>query len=392
MKKTYFMNPGVADVKAMMTFGVSAKKDDDAIGYFGTGFKYAVAIVLRTGGKINMMAGGELYHFDTEKREVRGKTFEFVRMNGVETGFTTHLGANWEPWMAYRELYSNCIDEDGEVSNQSQAPENGQSYETIIEVESELIHKCFQETNRYFLRGREPIFKTDDCEIYDFDSPFIYYRGVAIQNCKDAMFTYNVLCHLPLTEDRTPQYDFYWEEAIAKAVQCMDEEDLLWRLLGSDKKFEQSIDYSSSRKTSDAFVTVAKSLMKTDKGLPERARTVVKKLQEKNKDFPEFVLNDVQAKQLGYAIRFLGKMDIDIRKYPIKFVTGLGPGVLARALDGTMYLSETLFDLGTKQVASALMEEWVHLKYDCDDFSREMQNWLFDKILSLGENINREPL
>lgn len=387
MNKVYFMNPGTVDIQALVTFGVSAKQDNDAIGYFGTGFKYAVAIILRTGGKINIRSGGDSYQFDAATRDVRGKPFEFVRMNGSEIGFTTHLGANWEPWMAYRELFSNCIDEGGEVAN------NPGEFDTVIEVESELIYKCFQDTNKYFLRGKQPVYKAEKCEIYDFPSPFIYYRGVAIRNCTDAMYTYNVLCHLPLTEDRTPTYDFYWQEAIAEAVQAADDESLLWNLLGSDKEFERSyIDYSNGHKTSQAFVHVANSLMKTAKGVPERVRRVVTKLREEAREFPEFELTEVQKKQLDYAIRFLAKMDINIRAYPIKFVTGLGDGVLARALDGTMYLSETLFHQGTKQVASALLEEWVHLKYDCDDFSLAMQTWLFDKILTLGENINGEPL
>jgi len=43
-------------------------------------------------------------------------------------------------------------------------------------------------------------------------------------------------------------------------------------------------------------------------------------------------------------------------------------------------------------VASTLLEEWVHNYHRCADFDRNMQSWLFDKILSIGEEINGEPL
>lgn len=54
MSKLYFLNNGEFDVSAMLTFGVSAKESDNPIGQFGTGFKYAIAIILRLGGSISV--------------------------------------------------------------------------------------------------------------------------------------------------------------------------------------------------------------------------------------------------------------------------------------------------------------------------------------------------
>ena len=42
MKKLYFSNTEPVDILALMTFGVSVKEKEDAIGFFGTGFKYVV--------------------------------------------------------------------------------------------------------------------------------------------------------------------------------------------------------------------------------------------------------------------------------------------------------------------------------------------------------------
>lgn len=42
-----FRNKGVIDPKSITTFGVSSKENPGAIGFFGTGLKYAIAILLR---------------------------------------------------------------------------------------------------------------------------------------------------------------------------------------------------------------------------------------------------------------------------------------------------------------------------------------------------------
>lgn len=98
MSKLYFMNNSEFDISAMLTFGVSAKESDDPIGYFGTGFKYAVAIVLRLGGEFKVTTNSNEYVFTAEKKIIRGKEFQIVMCNGREVGFTTHLGAKWLPW------------------------------------------------------------------------------------------------------------------------------------------------------------------------------------------------------------------------------------------------------------------------------------------------------
>jgi len=60
--------------------------------------------------------------------------------------------------------------------------------------------------------------------------------------------------------------------------------------------------------------------------------------------------------------------------------------------DETIFIAERVFHMGTKQMASALIEEYIHLKHGYHDMTRELQTFLFDKIVSLGEEINGEPL
>lgn len=43
-------------------------------------------------------------------------------------------------------------------------------------------------------------------------------------------------------------------------------------------------------------------------------------------------------------------------------------------------------------LASTLIEEYLHLRHGWHDLTRELQNFLFDKLVSLGEEIAGEPL
>jgi len=110
-----FKNSGNIDIKSITTFGVSSKENDSAIGYFGTGLKYAIAILLREGCEITIHTGGKKYEFGTQRQTVRVDEFTFVTMNGEALAFTTELGKNWQLWQAFRELYCNCTDEGGTI-------------------------------------------------------------------------------------------------------------------------------------------------------------------------------------------------------------------------------------------------------------------------------------
>ncbi len=57
MSFVIFRNKGVIDPSSITTFGVSSKENPGAIGFFGTGLKYAIAILLREGCDITIHAG-----------------------------------------------------------------------------------------------------------------------------------------------------------------------------------------------------------------------------------------------------------------------------------------------------------------------------------------------
>ena len=81
MKSVVFQNPGVIDAVSITTFGVSSKNDKStAIGFFGTGLKYAIAVILRTGGNITIYSGDSVYDFSVQRQKVRNDEFDFIYM------------------------------------------------------------------------------------------------------------------------------------------------------------------------------------------------------------------------------------------------------------------------------------------------------------------------
>ena len=121
-----FQNPGVPDIRAFTTIGISVKEGENTIGYFGSGFKNAVAIILRHGLKITLYAGTKSYHFGTKTIKVRGESFDLVTMNGEELGFTTKMARNWELWMEERGRGEKEKEEGGEEGKEKKRGERGE--------------------------------------------------------------------------------------------------------------------------------------------------------------------------------------------------------------------------------------------------------------------------
>lgn len=386
--KIYFMNDGEFDVRAMLTMGLSAKKEN-SIGYFGTGFKYAIAIILRLGGGIKISTTSGVYEFTARNETVRDKQFDIVYMNGTPAGFTTHLGANWEPWMAYRELRCNATDEDGAFGREMRT-----DFDTIIEVDCAEVYAAHTNQHMYFL-STQPLAIGNTIEFHPPGAPYVYYKGIAVRDAEEmAKFSYNLTHNsVSLTEDRTLKYpgmDF--NSHVCNAMKRLTDKTLLHRILRAGSHWEGNLALGYASDCTTEFLEVCNELLRSELGLCEAGLKLLEQRKDQNGEWPEFTPSPVQQKMLTKAKSFLSHLDIDVDRYPVKTVTGLGSGIMGRAKNNTIYITELAFNMGTKQVASTLLEEWVHNRYGCDDFDRQMQSWLFDKILTLGENIVGEPV
>ena len=153
--KVSFITPTKLSILDITTMGDSSKRGDEStIGCFDSGFKYAIALLLRANVGIEIKVTGtelmgeqeweqavsDTFTFSTvvDTCDATGKSKELIVVEGckeyhgghasphydasptsepeyykINTAFALQLGHNWELWMALRELYSNMLDEGG---------------------------------------------------------------------------------------------------------------------------------------------------------------------------------------------------------------------------------------------------------------------------------------
>ena len=297
MTKYVFTTPmSSIPIDAFTTFGINAKPraGGHPIGYFGTGLKYAVAIILRHGGRIQLFVDGTEYEFYTYAKDFRGKEFQSVRMkkrNGVlskwrsqELPFTTELGKNWELWQAFRELESNTRDEQGESYALAPQDDDGTDFwtnepGTVIVVDCPGFAASADADEVFFDPDNERVERVHDAmsfSMYDRPSRHLYYRGIRVYTFRHpARFTYDIKeGYLELSEDRTAKNIWLVQWDIQRAIVNMDDEDLIRRMFekGDGTKTYEGEDLSFEDGGGWAFRSVAKNLHETGNAMRSISR------------------------------------------------------------------------------------------------------------------------
>ncbi len=404
-KIVIFENGGEIDVRSISTFGCSVKEGENPIGFFGTGLKYALAVLMRLGIKVVIQSGLNQYEVCVSAGNIRGRDFGFVGLRGENggvtgLGFTTELGKTWQLWMAYRELFCNAKDELGRAMTADSIPSPSTDKTRLIVVGKDFA-KIHADSSEFLLESI-PTCKIGGIEIHPKPSETFFYRGIKVMSFqKPALYTYNQTESMDLTEDRTAKSPYEVCYKIARDVMAYASGDVLERILTApESNIEFHFDYhgwTGTTPSADFLNAVGKlqrdSLMKINP-------TAVRVWREKTGGFidPRRVkITTVQSAMLQKAIGFCEDSGFKVRdEYPIIIVETLGGnGILALAdlVGKQILLTEQVFQTGgTKGVARAIIEEYLHLKFGLDDCTRPMQNWLFDKVVSLAEELKGEPL
>lgn len=396
-----FENPGEIDVRSISTFGVSVKEGESPIGFFGTGLKYAIAVLLRTGHRVTVMSGETIVNFAVEPQQVRGQTFDFVTMQcgkdaPVAIGFTTELGKQWDLWMAYREIACNCKDEGGSGSYEAYMVDPKPGFTQVI-VQGDEFEGVFANSSRYILVD-EPLFTAGSLQVRNRPAGCFYYRGVRVSELgSPALYTYNEMSKMTLTEDRTVKDSWSIGHRVATGtLKATDKRFLRAVVTASEDYFEGRLDFHGWGVSPSAeFVQVVGECV-ADRMLKVNPTALkVWKDATKTEFSPtEITLTAVQQRSMERALDFCARIGFPIRgAFPIKVVESLGEGGLGLAENQTIYIAERVFQIGgTKQLASTLIEEYVHLRHGWRDLTRDLQNFLFEKLVSVGEELVGEPL
>ena len=273
---TIHQNPGLIDLKAFTTFGVNSKPQASSpIGYFGTGLKYAIAVLARHRCPTTLWIGETPHIFEARETTFRDKQFLQLYMRrqrgptsrwfAQELPFTTELGKNWELWMAYRELHANALDEQGttcqEPGDETDVP-TGIAGMTRIIVKGEAYAQIHAQASEIFLDSNAK--PQDGIRLLRTPSRYAYYRGLRVaEHHKPAIMTWDIHHRMTLTEDRTLAATYMLQYYAAGHILRSTDRDLIQSALrASEETFEGSIDWDSYRTSfppSQEFIQVART-------------------------------------------------------------------------------------------------------------------------------------
>jgi hypothetical protein len=183
-------NKGEIVPEALFLMGASTKRNDASkIGMFGTGNKFALAVLLRDNIQVQIYAGQTKYTFLTDQVNLRDQSFSRVlvkegRKSPVPTNFTTEMGLGWDAEGAFRELVSNAYDEEQPAVFTTSHPEGKEGYTRIVLGYSDTVAALHKDFDRLFLFGRKPLEK-DPMGHWALYSPLgpgfrVYRKGILV--------------------------------------------------------------------------------------------------------------------------------------------------------------------------------------------------------------------
>lgn len=198
MKYLKIQNNGELDIRLVSLMGGTTKSNKpELIGNFGSGLKYTIAYLLRSNLDFKIFVGENQVDITTKREEIRDEVFDIIYVNGERTSITSNMGRDWSAWMIIRELWSNALDEGGEVRDIVYDNCEGTEGTTTfyIQVDNQ-INEVIENWSKYFIHDRDPIGVSEDgvYKIYPGGKELrIYKQGVLIYCIENtpSLFSYD---------------------------------------------------------------------------------------------------------------------------------------------------------------------------------------------------------
>lgn len=417
---------GIIDTQAFILLGASSKRADNTkIGFFGSGLKYSIAYLLRNKIPFRAFAEYKEIKFTTVPTPFRDKSFDVICINGAQTSMTTEMGLDWEPWFVIREIYCNALDE-GESSitvvDESECLPIEDKTVFYFEV-TDSFKKIIAEWDYYFSENRgDLVFQDDkDNRIYSGGKGLIVYRkGIRcwFEPEEKSVFHYDMPWIL-INESRSIKslWEFKWN--LTDYLQKTTNEKIILQLLQMIcDSYEATLDWKSLvpsysetwldcigkrtlvphenagfweeevKASPRDYIILPNNLIE---GLKSKFTDKVRIIGsfDGSDTINEFkVLTNLSKRQeflMKEAEDFLKSAEYEI-KYPMKVVRFIKANRLGQAKDGTILLSEKIFERGRKDLVATIVEEQEHLVTGYADETRAFQNHFINKFVSELEN------
>lgn len=241
MLKNYMCikNDGLIYPEDIKLIGSSTKRGvAGKIGQFGSGWKYALAWLLRNQLTIKIFSGLEEIEVDFTVKMHRDMPVKVLTVNGEETSITSGMGEiDWKGWMALREIVSNAIDEGGDNVTSNFNPEfKGEEGKVTIYVEMNgELAEVLANYNDYFSFNITPVYSNSKAQLFTKKtgqkSAFIYRKGIRCYEINTGGFNIN-FNNIDINESRLAN-DYSFKGAFADFIKELDDVSILVQLLSS---------------------------------------------------------------------------------------------------------------------------------------------------------------
>lgn len=410
-------NRGEIDPNALSLMGASSKREDSSkLGYFGSGNKYAMALLLRYNIPFKIYSGNNEIVIGTKDVPFRDKEFKQITINGESTSLTTEMGPGWEPWMILREYVQNSRDEDASnIVTHTEIVEPKEGYTRFYIGHTPEIEEVIKDWDRYFTFDRiDAIMENTDGKIfpnigYKDQGLYLFKRGIrCYTGATVALYQYDMR-EFSLNESRVIE-NVYTASGIVSSYLCNYAtpeiaRNILRNAFGDKGYYEKDLDYYHYgintlgagweeaignnaivvadvsgffihiRQSKNCYL-VSKEMARAIKksfpdvevhGLQDGADSVISKKVLVNPKM-EYMLKKVQEffTEIGYKIT----KDIEVVEFNVS-------SILGHAGKGYIEISEKVFDRGMKELAMVIMEEQEHITTGHADETRAFQDHLF---------------
>lgn len=430
-------NQGTVLPEAYTIVGLSSKRNDDSkIGMFGTGTKYAIAVLMRNGYQISIITGEYGATFTTEDKEFRGNAFQQVSMKIeyfddrkpeiIPMGMSTEMGMQWEVNDGLREFICNARDEGGfdvrmgSGSITKDVKSVKALHKKIGEPTTSIIITSAQDDQRLktylkkfdemFLFNRTAIYISDNISVYKKVSRDnrlrVYRNGVCVLQ-DELMSVYDYELNLvDLSERRTTdmwqaQYEF------SRAVFTLPDEllsDILVRstvlhfestgvhyevlpgrvprifqdvVLATEDLLERAGDKLFSRKVLLVPETWYKFL-RTVPGLQSVHSVIGEVSLMSGKEYRFDQLSSLEKLTVEKALKFVQDAGYRIELKDLHFNEMDSMGLFR---DNQIYISTKYIKNGVYELVNTIIHEIMHRESKAVDESRAFENYLIQEII-----------
>lgn len=413
-------NQGEIDINALLLLGATSKRGDDTkIGFFGSGLKYAIAVLLKNNIGFHIFAGEKEIKVTTVEENFRGTKVNVIKVNNRKTSLTTDMGPDWKAWFAIREIYCNAIDE-GEheigITNEI-TPVKGK---TIFFVKFDYqLAELFSNWNLYFSDKRQDIVaelpehgttvfsgnkdkfilyrKGVRCHedrrkcLYHYDCTWIKINeSRTIDNLFDAQYnlpkvwgkgaTVEMISEFFNNYSDTVEKDFQWSNVSFYNKAWLEAINGRTLIIDSVAGFFME-ELASNR---EKFLILPSTVVESLKSYFGNRVTVKGMSEEEKSGDKEVTISPEQVADITFAIDFLKKGGVDVTA-PIKVWEFNDSDILGKARNGEIRLSTKVFKKGRREVIATVLEENCHLDSGYGDKTLRFQNFLMNMLINSME-------